>query len=358
MSRARGTVAHINLSNIRHNLNQFRRMHAGSVIAVVKANAYGHNLKMIVPALVNADAFAVATIEEALQVRRLNADKAIILLEGVFNAKELQLAVEHNFDLVVHQQYQIELLAKSTGLNLSKAWLKIDTGMNRLGFEVGECVEKIAQLKKINGIGEVCLMTHFAQSDCPDATQTRQQTKHNNWIKTLGLSYSLSNTAAVLNGMSDNNEWARIGIGMFGISPLPGTSAADYSLKPVMDLKAKIIAIKTILAGKQVGYGAHYTSQKETTMAIVGIGYADGYPWHKYKSSQASIGGIKVPIIGRVSMDMLALDISELPGIEVGEEVLLWGGDLPVEIVSNDLDLIPYTLTCGITNRVKYYGIQ
>ncbi len=358
LHRERGTTAYINTTHITHNLNVFKELHPGKIIAVVKADAYGHGLKCVVPALGACDAFAVATIEEALELRDLAANKRILLLEGVFNSYEMNMAIEQQFDLVIHQDYQIKLLESAHKTADMDVWLKVDSGMNRLGFQVAEVNDKLTQINAIDGIATVRLMSHFATSNLADCSQTQDQINSNIWLKSLGYEYSFSNTGAVLNHLAEPDEWVRVGLGLFGISPLGvGSWGQNYDLKPAMHLTAKIIASKFIKTGAQVGYGGHFTAATEMQIGVVGIGYADGYPWSE-RSSSVMLDGIKTPVIGRVSMDMIAIDISVFEQKLIGKEVTIWGHDLPIEAVADDLKLIPYTLTCGITKRVKFYAIQ
>ncbi len=354
MPRSRGTRAVIDLSAIRENLQVFRGLHAGPIIAVVKADAYGHGLVQVVPQLADVDAFAVATLGEALQVRGVDSQRRILLLEGVFNEKEMQRAVAERLDPVLHQDYQLDLLdAVPTSARID-VWLKLDTGMNRLGFAPHRMQALVQRLRDHRAVRRVRLMTHYAQSDQPDCAQTRAQRDANRAVQGAGLEYSFSNTAAVLGGLADAAEWARIGIGMFGISPISGQTGAQHGLRPAMQLLAKVIAVKEVAAGGTIGYGAVYTCPHDLRVAIVGIGYADGYPWSRELQGQCRVGERLCRIVGRVSMDMLAVDISELPQVKCGDDVLLWGDALPAEQLADSLDLIPYVLTCGITRRVQF----
>ncbi len=358
LHRERGTTAYINTTYISHNLSVFKQLHAGKIIAVVKADAYGHGLKHAVPALAACDAFAVATIEEALELRDLDTEKKILLLEGVFNDYEMNIATAKKLDVIVHQDYQIELLKQVDNHASIDVWLKVDSGMNRLGFHAEEVNTKLAQLNTIKCIKTIRLMSHFASSDDVNCTQTQAQLKCNNWLKTLGHEYSFSNTGGVLNLLNDTDEWVRVGLGLFGISPLPaGKWGHAYGLKPAMHLSAKIISSKFIQAGSQVGYGGHFTAKNDMRVGVVGIGYADGYPWSE-RNSSVLLYDIKTAVLGRVSMDMIAIDITAFDQNLTGKDVTIWGEGLPIESVAEDLKLIPYTLSCGITKRVKFYAIQ
>lgn len=356
--RERGTKAYINSNHIKQNLKTFKNLHKGKVIAVVKADAYGHGLSRVVTALKHADAFAVATIEEAQLLRALDSDKRIILLEGVFNDDELNQALEYKFDVVIHQDYQIELLKNTSCDSRIDVWLKIDTGMSRLGFAVKSYDSKLVQLETLDAVNVIRLMTHYAESGDVDSAQTKSQYRFNHTIIDQGYEYSFSNTAAVLNELAFEDEWVRVGIGLYGISPLKNPKWSQYfELKPAMQLTAKIIATKYISKGTKVGYCGRFVAAEEMRIGIVGIGYADGYPWSELTSS-VLVDGKKVAVLGRVSMDMIAIDISQFDQAMTGLEVTMWGGDLPIELVANDLKLIPYALTCGITSRVKFYDIQ
>ena len=351
----RGTTAIIHLQQLRNNLAVFRNLHSGPIIAVVKADAYGHGLSRVVPALKEVDAFAVATIEEAHQVRALTAHKKIILLEGIFNTAELNAAVEHHFDVVVHQQFQLDLIQRyATSQAALNVWIKIDTGMNRLGFLPQDLADIKKLLLQTDVVKQTMLMTHFADSDHPEHALTKDQINKNQSLTQGFKTYSLSNTSAVLNGISDANEWVRLGIGLFGIKQPTDGTAETSGLQPVMQLSANILAIKTVKAGETVGYAATYQAQHDMQIAIVGIGYADGYPWQASSTAHVLIHGQRCSLVGRVSMDMLAADVSALESVAVGDEVILWGADLPTDQVAAELELIPYVLTCGITQRVKF----
>lgn len=358
MLRERGTTATIHIQHITHNLRVFRRLHPGRIIAVVKADAYGHGLTHVVPALAECDAFAVATLEEALELRALAPRQKIILLEGVFNPSEMQTAVEQQLDVVVHQDYQIELLSAVTANQVVDVWLKIDSGMHRLGFRYALAPEKIKQVEQLTAVKQTRLMAHYATSEHTGSEQTIEQQQLARDLKQHGLECSFSNTGAVLNQLAEPDEWARVGIGLYGISPLPqGQWGADFGLRPVMHLSAKVIASKRIKAGDLVGYGGHFLAPEDMRIGIVGIGYADGYPWSAHPS-QVLVAGQAVAVLGRVSMDMMAIDLTDFSAPMTGAEVLIWGQGMPTEQVAQDLKLIPYALTCGITKRVKFNAVQ
>ncbi|KAA3642545.1 MAG: alanine racemase [Proteobacteria bacterium] len=354
----RGTSAHINLSHLLHNIEVFKKLHPGPIMAVVKADAYGHGLARVTDSLKSCDALAVATIEEAMQLRSFIPDKRILLLEGVFNAEELELAIEQRFDLVVHQFYQLDVLLKSSNAKpLLNVWLKVDTGMHRLGFDWADYPQVLDQLKQVKMIKEIRLMAHFAQSDQVDHQQTQLQLQRHQILQQHDFECSFANTGAVLNGLSCAGEWARVGLGLYGISPLADRFAADFDLRPVMQLSAKLISIKTVKQAETVGYSAQFTCLQDMLVGIVGMGYADGYPWSEHHS-HVVIRGHQAPIIGRISMDMMAIDLSAVKQPLIGEPVHIWGSEQAVEQVAKELHTIPYTLVCGITGRVKFHVID
>lgn len=354
----RGTRADICLAHIQHNIGVFKKRHKGPLVGVVKADAYGHGLARVTDTLKDCDALAVATIEEAIQLRTFIPDKRIVLLEGVFNQTELELAIEQSFDVVVHQFYQLDLLFKSVVTQPAlSVWLKVDTGMHRLGFDWDDYPQVLSQLQQTKMVREIRLMAHFAQSDQPQSQQTQRQIARNRVLQSHGLEVSFSNTGAVLTGLSVQGEWARVGLGLYGISPLPNHYATDFELKPVMQLSAKLIAIKTVKQGETVGYSARFICPKDMSVGVVGMGYADGYPWSEHHS-HVVIRGHRAAVIGRVSMDMLAVDLTGVNQPLIGEPVEIWGHQQPVEQVAKDLQIIPYALVCGITGRVKFHVID
>lgn len=359
---SRGTTAIIDFNNLRHNLEVLSEMAPGKLVLVVKADAYGHGLQQIVAALPDAECFGVATIDEALVVRKTNKTVRVLLLEGYLDKNELQIAADNNFDCVIHQQQQIDLLeeidCKGKTLNI---WLKFDSGMNRLGFDEKEFPQIIDILENHSKVAEVILMSHLASANLRQSNFTEQQAEK--FLKYhTNQQLSLSNSSALLHKHHLQNEWCRIGLALFGVSPIETTQASDYNLKPVMALKTNIIAIKTVKAGESIGYSQTYIAEFDMQVAIIGIGYGDGYPWNLTKSAYVKIKGKSAPIVGRVSMDMMAIDVSDIQDSEVGDSVLVWGedenSDLPLEIVADNANTIPYVLLCQITSRVHYQYVN
>ncbi len=351
--------ATIDTSALRHNLRQVRARAQGSrVMAVVKANAYGHGLVPVARALARADAFAVARVEEGLALRRAGIEQPIVLLEGVFDAEQREAAAAFRFDLVVHTAEQIELLRAAAPASF-KVWLKIDTGMNRLGFDPADVVAARAALAALAGVrGPVHSFTHLAGADEPAHGATAAQLACFD-AATRGLpgERSLANSAALLNVPTALADWVRPGLLLYGASPLRGAVGADHGLRPAMTLRSQVIAVKRIAPGARVGYGGAWVASRPTTLAIAAIGYGDGYPRSVSGDAAVLLRGRRLPLAGRVSMDMLAIDATDLdPAVRVGESVVLWGPELPVETVAAAAGAIPYELLCGISQRVAVEG--
>lgn len=353
---ARGIRAIIRLSALKHNLDLVRqRAPASQILTVVKADAYGHGLVEVGHALQPfSDGFGVATFDEALRLKQSGIIRPILLLQGVLSEEELQLAAEQQFHLVVHQPWQRDQLLAA---NLSKpvsVWLKVNTGMNRLGFPIDACLDSFHQLISSDRVENVILMSHFA---CMDEVghdlNLHQQAQFQSLIERCGVTEaSMSNSAGVMRAPESHFQWVRPGLMLYGGSPVLGTTASALGLKAVMQLEARIISRTRVLAGETVGYGATWQADKNTDIAIVSIGYGDGYPRHMSSQAQVSIAGRRCPLVGRVSMDMLAVDVSNLPEAVPGAQVQLWGDDLPIEQVAEWAGTVNYELMCQVSQRV------
>lgn len=352
----RPTKAVIHLDAIRHNLSLIKQMAPTSkIMAVVKADAYGHGLVPVARSLGEADAFAVACIEEAIELREGGIEAPIVLLEGFFEANELPLIDQYQLQTVIHHEYQLELLEKAQLSHPLVAWLKLDSEMNRLGFAPRDYLAAYERLTMITSVQEARLMTHFACADDIENPKTRDQVKlFRKLIDKLSGQRSAANSAAVLAWPESHFEWVRPGLMLYGCSPLIDQVGQAHQLVPAMTLESKIISVKSVSAGQTVGYGAHWTADKDTRLAIVAIGYGDGYPRHARNGTPVWINGRRCLMAGRVSMDMIAVDLGADATDQVGDRVVLWGPELPVEEVAQFADTIPYTLLCGVTTRVKF----
>jgi alanine racemase len=356
-------VAKIDLAALQHNLQHIKQLAPNSqVISVIKANAYGHGYIEVAQALDNSDAFAVARLAEAIELRRAGIKHKIVLLEGVTTAEELQAAADYDLSLVFHHQTQLELLEQTKLVKpLTFCWLMIETGMHRLGFEINDVDEILASLEKNNAIdGPVGLMSHFANSDLVDDQRNQQQMAMILAVTEDDHSISMANSAAILSFPASHQQWLRPGLMLYGVSPFDNKTATDLGLKPAMQLKSVITSIQTVQSGDQVGYGGDWVATKDTLVGTVSIGYGDGYSRHLSSVGQVSVNGKLIPVLGRVSMDMICIGLEMCSDPKVGDEVVLWGNDsLPIEQVAKQAQTIPYELMCQVSSRVKreyHYG--
>jgi alanine racemase len=349
--------ATIDLGALRHNLQVVRRLAPKSkVMAVIKANAYGHGLITVARALESADALAIARLHEGLALRDAGIKNRIVLLEGFFDREQLEAAAAANLEAVVHAWEQIELLQAADAPTAVNIWLKLDSGMNRLGFKSAAFHEAYAALRALPALrGAVTLMTHLASPDQPELPTTAEQlTVFGAATRALDGERSMGSSAAILRFPESHADWVRPGIMLYGISPLQRESGAQHDLKPVMTLSARVIAVKDVAEGEQVGYGGDWTATRPTRLAIASIGYGDGYPRSASSGTPILVNGEMAALAGRVSMDMIAIDVTEnREAVRVGDPVVLWGEGLPVEEIALWSETNPYELVCGITSRVS-----
>lgn len=351
----RPTKIIIHLDALEHNLRQVKKFAPHSkVLAMVKSNAYGHGIERIGLALTEADALGVACIEEGLKLRNAGVKKPIVLLEGLFTNDEVKKAVELDFTLVVHHAEQVAMLEKNTLQHPLSVWLKIDTGMHRLGFLPNDLPDVYTRLMQIPMVKKPFgLMTHFAESDSEDQNNTAQQIK----LFSAATEHfmgprSLSNSAGIIAWPSAHADWVRPGIMLYGASPFRGKIGFDHHLKPVMSLSSELIAIHRITKGERIGYGGEFTCPDDMSVGVVGIGYGDGYPQYAKHETPILVNGMICPLVGRVSMDMLTVDLRSQPHAKVGDPVLLWGPKLPVEMVAANNNTSAYELLTRMMPRV------
>jgi alanine racemase len=345
----------IDTHSLRHNLRMIRERARGArVMAVVKANAYGHGLIPTALALADADAFAVARLEEGLALRAAGITQPIVLLEGVFAPEHLLEAARHGFDLVVHDPLQIELLEEFTGASRFILWIKIDTGMNRLGFRPEDFPAALERVQRLQPAPlEIRLLTHLARADERDDAMTREQlARFRKAVSGLDYAVSIANSAGLFGSVQLGCDWVRPGLALYGGSPFGERTAAELGLHPVMSLETSVIATRRVLTGETVGYGATWHAPRDSIIAIVAAGYGDGIARNLPGGTPVLIDGQRAPIVGRVSMDMIAVDVSKLSGVHVGTPVVLWGIGLPVEEIARYAATIPYELLCGVSQRV------
>ena len=352
-------VAHIelNISALRHNACRARELAPkAKLMAVIKANAYGHGLILVANHLAEyVDAFAVARIDEALRLREANVQQRILVLQGFSSLDELKLMQCYQLESVIYTEQQVDILEIANLPGVMTIWLKIDTGMNRLGFPPEQFAAVLQRIKQCSSVHtEISFMTHFANADDLQDNKTTQQLQlFNETTKNHSGAKTSANSAAIIAWPETCQDWVRTGLMLYGVSPMLQQTAQQQELAPVMSLYARIIAIKQLKTGETVGYGATWVADRNTLLAVVSIGYGDGYPRHAKQGTPVLINNQRLPLVGRVSMDMITVDITEHTDIKIGDQVLLWGNGLPIEEIAASADTIPYTLLCGITQRVK-----
>jgi alanine racemase len=349
------TLTFIDTAALRHNFARVRALAPASrVMAVIKANAYGHGLETVASTLEDADGFAVARLEEALALKATGTRKRVLMLEGALTGEQLAVAAREGIDLMVHSFEQLAMLEAHAGPGPIRAWIKLDTGMNRLGFRVEDFSEALERLGRIRCVApEPVLVTHLASADEVSSPQTAAQLAAFEAVtQTVPGARSIANSAGILAWPTAHGDWVRPGLMLYGISPFPDGSGRDLDLRSVMTFQTGVIAVKSVQQGETVGYGGDWRAQRSTMMAVVAAGYGDGYPRGARSGTPVLVNGRRASLIGRVSMDMLTVDVTDLPPVAVGDPVELWGSALPVEEVARWSGTIPYVLTCAVSQRV------
>lgn len=357
---SRKVRADIHLDAILHNYRLARAQAPDArALAVVKANAYGHGAVPVARALAaEVDAFGVACIEEALELRAAGLTQPVVLLEGFFDADELPVIAQEGFWPAVHSEHQLRWLEQAQLTRPIPVWLKVDTGMHRLGFDPEAVPGAVARLQGCAAVADVLLMTHFACSDEPEKEVTEQQlARFATLADVLQLGGSLSNSAAVMAWPEAHRQWLRPGIMLYGATPFFRPNPVANQLKAAMTLSSEIIAVRDVPVGETVGYGATFRCERPTRIGTVAMGYGDGYPRHAKTGTPVIIDGQRTRLVGRVSMDMLTVDLTDLPQAGVGSRVEFWGRQLPVAEVAGWCDTIPYTLVTCLTPRVPRYYV-
>ncbi|MGY3867670.1 alanine racemase [Aeromonas bivalvium] len=349
--------AEISVAALRHNVKVLQAQ-AGDrrIMAVLKANAYGHGMVQMAQALAEAPAFAVARVDEGIQLRRHGIRQPILVLGGFHDGQQLAQMAEWELQTTLHCHEQVTLLEQAAPSRPVTLWLKIDTGMNRLGIRGEELAAVLARLARCPGVTQpVRQMTHFGRADELDCEATAEQiTRFHALTRHLPGEKALANSAGLLGWADALGDWVRPGLALYGISPFAGESGRDRGLRPVMTLKSRLMAVRDCPAGAPVGYGAHWHAPQVTRLGVVATGYGDGYPRLAPTGTPMLINGREVPIVGRVSMDMLTVDLGPAATDRVGDEVVLWGEGLPVERVAEHIGTIPYELVTRLTGRVAW----
>lgn len=360
MSYMKAATAWIDTDALQANLESIKsRAPHSKMLAVVKANAYGHGLLKVAKTAKSADAFGVARIEEALQLRAGGIVKPILLLEGFYSDGDLPILVTNNIQTVVHCEEQLQALEQTELETPVVVWLKVDSGMHRLGVSSEQYHDFVERLHNCKNVAKpLRYMSHFACADELDSlvTPTQIDTFTSLTQGCLG-ERSLAASAGILAWKDSHLDWIRPGIIMYGVSPFADTSAADYGFTPAMTLKSHLIAVSDVKANEKVGYGGIWQSERDTKVGVIAIGYGDGYPRTAPNGTPILVNGRKVPIAGRVSMDMLTVDLGPDSTDKVGDEAVLWGQGLPAEEVASHIGTIAYELVTKLTSRVAmaYY---
>jgi alanine racemase len=354
---SRTAVATIHLDALRANLARIRTLSRGAkVMAVVKADGYGHGLERVARTLADADAFGVAAIADGQRLRAAGHRQRVVVLSGPDEAADLAELRRLRLDAVIHHDSQLAWLEADRDPRALRVWLKIDTGMHRLGFAPERAAAVLERLQRIPSIDhDIVLMTHFSASDeFNNATTAAQIARFDAATQDLPGERCLSNSAGVLGWPAARGDWVRTGGLLYGLSVVAGQSGSDLGFEPAMSLSARLIAINRLQRGERVGYAGTYECPEDMDVGVVAIGYGDGYPRSAAVGTAVLIGDRRAPIVGRVSMDLVTIDLREATSARVGDPVLLWGRGLPVEHVAERAGTIAYDLTCGMTKRVLF----
>ena len=347
----------IDIAALHHNLSRIRSTAPTSkVMAIVKADAYGHGIERVAQALPTIDAFGVACLEEAEQLRGVGITQPVLLLEGPYSASELSRIQALQLEIVVHHECQLQMLEQVTSAGAINVWLKIDSGMHRLGFKPEQADDAWQRLLACNNaVNPPRLMTHFACANESDNPMTMQQLQvFNAACGHLEAERSLANSAAILGWPETHADWVRPGLMLYGVSPMDDRVAAELDLRPVMSLVSELISVKYLKHNDPVGYGASWRCPEDMPVGIVAAGYADGFPRHARPGTPIIVNGHRTGIIGNTSMDMLAVDLRNVENANIGDPVELWGPHLPIEEVAMHAGTIAYELLCGVHKRLDF----
>ncbi|WP_136419550.1 alanine racemase [Herbaspirillum sp. ST 5-3] len=352
----RPLVATIHLAAMQHNLALARQCTPNAKVwGVVKANAYGHGLARGMRAFAAADGLALIEVDAAVRLRELGWQKPILLLEGFFDETDLPVLAAYHLQTAIHCNEQIDMLERAALTSQIDVHLKMNSGMNRLGFQPDAYRAAHARLRAIPAIRHITLMTHFANAD--DAVNAKlplseQIRRFESGTEGLPGERSVSNSAAVLTRPDLRSNWVRPGIMLYGGTP-GGKTAEAFGLQPAMTLASEIIGVQQVGVGEAVGYGSRFVADRPMTIGVVACGYADGYPRHAPNGTPIVVEGQRTKLIGRVSMDMITVDLTGIPGAGIGSKVILWGNDLPIDEVAEAAGTLGYELMCALAPRVQ-----
>jgi alanine racemase len=354
---SRTVVAHVDTSAVVRNYRRLKALAPHSrTLAVVKANAYGHGIEAVGRALRGADGFGVAALDEAVALREAGLTEPIVLFAGFDSPEDLAHLRQLSIWPVLHHPAQIAMLEAEAATEPLKLWIKVDSGMHRLGFPPDELRDALARLSALPNVDPaLVLMSHFASADEPGKDTTARQIRaFDEATAGLGYPHSLANSAAVLGVPQAHRDWNRPGGMLYGLSTQDGCCGADFGMESAMRLSARLVAVRSMVAGEAIGYAGAFVCPKAMTIGVAAIGYGDGYPRHAQTGTPALVAGHPARIVGRVSMDLIALDLDGVQDPRCGMDVVLWGDGLAVETVAASAGTISYDLTCGLTRRVAF----
>ncbi|KMN04116.1 alanine racemase [Pseudomonas helleri] len=348
----------IDLQALRHNYQLAREVTGAKALAVIKADAYGHGAVRCAQALeAEADGFAVACIEEALELRAAGIRAPILLLEGFFEADELPLIVEHDLWCVVHSLWQLDAIEQATLAKPIQVWLKLDTGMHRVGLHPSEYKSAYQRLQASGKVAKIVLMSHFARADELDSLRSVEQVAVFLAARDdLSAEVSLRNSPAILGWPSVPSDWVRPGLMLYGATPFEQDHPLAARLQPVMTVESKVICVRELPAGEPVGYGAKFITPKPMRIGVVAMGYADGYPRHAPTGTPVLVAGQRSQLLGRVSMDMLCIDLTDVPDAGLGSTVELWGKNILASELAEKAETIPYQIFCNLKRVPRLYS--
>ncbi len=356
----RPTRALIDAQALRHNLNRARQAAPNSkIMAVVKANAYGHGLVRVPRILAEANAFAVASFDEGVALRNAGVAHPVCLLEGFFDTAELAMLSHYRFMPVIHHESQLLEVERYQQKSALDVWLKVDTGMHRIGFAPEVATQVRKRLEGCASVQRIRVLSHFANADdTADPTTQGQIDRFKALAYDWNLEYSLANSAGVLAWPQSHLNWVRPGIMLYGASPLLGKSAAELGLRPAMTFASRLIAVNRQRKGERIGYGGEWACPEDMPVGVVAVGYGDGYPRHAPSGTPVLVNGKRVSLIGRVSMDMITVDLRDQSDAKVGDPVVLWGEGLSVDEVAQQAGTIGYELLAALPQRVPRVEIN
>ena len=355
---SRPAQAVLDLSAIAHNLTRVRELAPGrSIMAVIKANAYGHGMIKAANALREADAFAVACLDEALILREAGFAHPIVLLEGFFSAAEFPLLSRHHLITVVHHEEQLIMLERAKLGAPLPVWIKVDSGMHRLGLAPDQVAAAWRRLNACGSVHVLGFMSHLANADDRNDPMTlQQQSCFSQAVGDYPGLRSIANSAAILTWPQTHGDWVRPGLMLYGVSPFADRVGENHGLQAAMSLQSQLMAVNRFKRGDRIGYGGEWECPEDMPVGVVAIGYGDGYPRHAKSGTPVLVNNKRVPLIGRVSMDMICVDLRNQPQARSGDPVCLWGAALPVEEIARYAGTIPYELLCRVTSRVRVHA--